>query len=215
MRNSCAWINHVHVIKEQFVQKSGNFGEIVPIGWTVIAGRSETAVCLLRKMISSTSSPVTSFHRKSRLSSSTMLLSWSNILACWFKKLLIPCQRVIYRPKSSTLFIVRWIKLDIRAWPERKARPATRPWRGGHWRGWWRRDPWSLLQWNSPSSWCQINSFNLEEPTAMLTNRLSDLSVPGRNGISIIFPLKFQIVHISPLTLKIIDFGSWTLSFRS
>lgn len=63
--------------------------KILPIGCTVRAGRLETAVCLLRKMSSSTGSPVTSSHRRSKWSSSTMPLSCSTTLTPSLEKLFI------------------------------------------------------------------------------------------------------------------------------
>ena len=61
----------------------------VPMGWTVRAGRFETAVCLLRKMISWTDSPVSCSQRRSKLSSFTMKLSCCNSLTPSFVKLLM------------------------------------------------------------------------------------------------------------------------------
>lgn len=63
----------------------------------VRAGRLVTAVCLLRKMISSTTSPVASSHRLSKSSSSTIPLSCSSNLTSPFTLLLIPFTKGFYK----------------------------------------------------------------------------------------------------------------------
>lgn len=70
---------------------------LVPMGWTVRAGRLDAAVWRLRKMSSSTCSPVAASQRRSRQSSSTMLLWCFSRRTAPFAKLSNPAY--IFREK--------------------------------------------------------------------------------------------------------------------
>lgn len=94
MRHSYALQNHtshftIQITIKHMQRHNRREKELPPIGWMVSAGRLETAVCLLKKMTSSTTSPVAASHRWSKSSSTTMLLSCSNSLTCWLLKLFI------------------------------------------------------------------------------------------------------------------------------
>lgn len=74
------------VYNESTIQEI-NSGLIIPIGWTVREGRFDTAVCLLRNIVSSTTSPVSSSQRLSKWSSLMMLVLCLNSLTSPFLKL--------------------------------------------------------------------------------------------------------------------------------